>query len=276
MPIPTRLVAVATSAAVLVGAATATVLSAQAEQAAAVAVPLVETPTIKVQVDHEVREVSVEPATVAQALAVAHVTLGERDRVSKELTADALPGETLTVQRVSVERRQSVVVLEFGTLNRNDATLDKGTTKVQTPGVPGERVDVIETVTVEGVVESEKVASSTTTREPVAQVVLVGTKPPVTSRSTTRTDAASGAGLDLTNAAHWDNIARCESSGNWKINTGNGYFGGLQFANASWLANGGADFAPRADLATREQQITVANRYYAKAGLRPWGCRHAW
>ncbi len=73
----------------------------------------------------------------------------------------------------------------------------------------------------------------------------------------------------------WDRIAQCESGGRWNINTGNGYYGGLQFATASWLANGGADFAPRADLASRAEQITVANRYYAKAGLGPWGCAHA-
>jgi resuscitation-promoting factor RpfA len=76
-------------------------------------------------------------------------------------------------------------------------------------------------------------------------------------------------------ASVWDRVAACESGGNWSINTGNGYYGGLQFATASWLANGGDDFAPRADLASRAEQITVANRYYAKAGLGPWGCAHA-
>jgi len=74
---------------------------------------------------------------------------------------------------------------------------------------------------------------------------------------------------------NWDAVAQCESGGNWGINTGNGYYGGLQFATASWLANGGDDFASRADLASRAEQITVANRYYAKAGLGPWGCAHA-
>ena len=71
----------------------------------------------------------------------------------------------------------------------------------------------------------------------------------------------------------WDRIAECESGGNWSINTGNGYYGGLQFATASWLANGGDDFAPRADLASRAEQITIANRYYAKAGLVALGLR---
>nr|WP_324606754.1 transglycosylase family protein [Psychromicrobium lacuslunae] len=73
----------------------------------------------------------------------------------------------------------------------------------------------------------------------------------------------------------WDRIAQCESGGNWSINTGNGYYGGLQFDAGSWLANGGGAYAPRADLASRAQQIAVANTYYAKAGLAPWGCAGA-
>ncbi|MGC3954030.1 MAG: transglycosylase family protein, partial [Propionicimonas sp.] len=76
-------------------------------------------------------------------------------------------------------------------------------------------------------------------------------------------------------AAMWDRIAKCESGNRWNINTGNGYYGGLQFNKASWNANGGRDFAALPHQASRAEQITVANRYYAKAGLKPWGCRHA-
>jgi hypothetical protein len=57
----------------------------------------------------------------------------------------------------------------------------------------------------------------------------------------------------------WDSIAQCESGGNWSINTGNGYYGGLQFAQGTWVAAGGLAYAPRADLATRDQQIAVAS-----------------
>ena len=60
--------------------------------------------------------------------------------------------------------------------------------------------------------------------------------------------------------AVWDRLARCESSGNWAINTGNGYYGGLQLDITTWNGFGGREFAPRADQATREQQITVATR----------------
>ena len=57
----------------------------------------------------------------------------------------------------------------------------------------------------------------------------------------------------------WDRIAACESGGNWSINTGNGYYGGLQFTQQTWVGAGGTKYAPRADLATREQQIAIAS-----------------
>lgn len=58
----------------------------------------------------------------------------------------------------------------------------------------------------------------------------------------------------------WDRIAACESGGNWAINTGNGYYGGLQFTQATWAGAGGLAYAPRADLATRDQQIAIASK----------------
>jgi len=100
---------------------------------------------------------------------------------------------------------------------------------------------------------------------------LAGTAsaPAAASRSASRT------GINLARAAMWDRIAKCESGGRWSINTGNGYYGGLQFDYRTWLSVNGDDFAPRADKASRAEQITVANRLYAKRGLQPWGCRHA-
>ncbi|MEV6210079.1 transglycosylase family protein [Kitasatospora sp. NPDC051914] len=68
----------------------------------------------------------------------------------------------------------------------------------------------------------------------------------------------------------WDRIAACESGGRWHLNTGNGYYGGLQFNATTWRANGGTAYAPRADLASREQQIAVARRLAGRSGLRPW------
>src|SRR5690606_486711 len=68
----------------------------------------------------------------------------------------------------------------------------------------------------------------------------------------------------------WDRLAECESTGRWDINTGNGYYGGLQFAQQTWVGHGGEQFAPRADLATREQQMAVAERVLASQGWRAW------
>ena len=65
---------------------------------------------------------------------------------------------------------------------------------------------------------------------------------------------------------NWDAIAQCESGGNWRINTGNGYYGGLQFSESTWLSFGGGAYAPRADLATKAQQIAIAEKVRAATG----------
>src|SRR5437763_16389645 len=69
---------------------------------------------------------------------------------------------------------------------------------------------------------------------------------------------------------NWDAIAKCESSDVWNINTHNGYYGGLQFAQSTWEAFGGLQYAPRADLATRAQQIAVAEKTLAGQGIGAW------
>jgi resuscitation-promoting factor RpfB len=68
----------------------------------------------------------------------------------------------------------------------------------------------------------------------------------------------------------WDELAQCESGGNWAINTGNGFYGGLQFDYGTWLNNGGGAYAERADLATRDQQIAIASKVQAARGWAPW------
>ena len=68
----------------------------------------------------------------------------------------------------------------------------------------------------------------------------------------------------------WDRLAECESGGDWSINTGNGYSGGLQFSPSTWSGHGGDEFAPSADQATREEQIVVAERILASQGWGAW------
>lgn len=85
-----------------------------------------------------------------------------------------------------------------------------------------------------------------------------------------------GSGLALAGQAmaatdgEWDTVARCESGGNWAINTGNGYHGGLQFSPSTWRSNGGGEYAPAAYMATKEQQIAVAERVLAGQGKGAW------
>jgi len=68
----------------------------------------------------------------------------------------------------------------------------------------------------------------------------------------------------------WDRLAGCESGGNWAINTGNGYYGGLQFADGTWDGWGGEKYAGRADLATRAEQIVIAAKLVENSGWRSW------
>jgi hypothetical protein len=84
---------------------------------------------------------------------------------------------------------------------------------------------------------------------------------PVASGGLFASTAEATAGVD------WDAVARCESGGNWAINTGNGYYGGLQFSLPTWRAHGGVGNPAHA---AREQQIAVAERVLKSQGIRAW------
>ncbi|MFJ8862240.1 transglycosylase family protein [Streptomyces sp. NPDC102451] len=96
--------------------------------------------------------------------------------------------------------------------------------------------------------------------------------------SLTVTAGGAGIALPLLTAASagaastdvWEKVAACESTGNWHINTGNGYYGGLQFTRSTWDAYGGTAYAARADLATKDQQIAVAEKVLDGQGPGAW------
>ncbi|MCI4065966.1 LysM peptidoglycan-binding domain-containing protein [Micromonospora sp. R77] len=71
-------------------------------------------------------------------------------------------------------------------------------------------------------------------------------------------------------SVNWDAVAQCESGGNWHINTGNGYYGGLQFSKSTWNGYGGQKYASRADLASRGEQIAVAEKVLDGQGIGAW------
>ena len=76
-----------------------------------------------------------------------------------------------------------------------------------------------------------------------------------------------GVGTANADSVNWDAIAACESSGNWSINTGNGYYGGLQFSPSTWAANGGSGMPHQA---SREEQIRVAENVLRTQGIGAW------
>ena len=71
-------------------------------------------------------------------------------------------------------------------------------------------------------------------------------------------------------AKQWDALAQCESGGRWNLDTGNGFYGGLQFSGGTWRAYGGGAFAPTANKATREQQISIAAKVAKDQGWGAW------
>ncbi len=239
--------------------------------------------------DGKTRTVTSTSSTVFGLLAELGVTKHVNDVVAPVMPTALDDGMNVVLKRVVIKNVSTKKPVGFTTTYKKDASLYKGKSTVVKAGKKGTRVVVQQKTWVDGKLAKTTLVSQKVTAKPVGAIVRVGTKArPVVkkkaaassssssrSSSSRSSGSSSGAGLNLARAAMWDRIAQCESGGNWHINTGNGYYGGLQFDKGSWLANGGADFASRADLASRGEQITVANRYYAKAGLGPWGCAGA-
>jgi len=127
-------------------------------------------------------------------------------------------------------------------------------------------------VFVDGKLIRNRLAARKVLVAPVTKVEKVGTRVQPAPAPAPVSSSGGGGGTPPPNNSglDWDAVANCESGGNWHINTGNGFYGGLQFDYGTWLSNGGGAYADRADLATREQQIAVANRLYAARGSSPW------
>ncbi|WP_405566012.1 LysM peptidoglycan-binding domain-containing protein [Streptomyces phaeochromogenes] len=104
-----------------------------------------------------------------------------------------------------------------------------------------------------------------TTRKTRTTAVLAGAAllAPLGLLAATGNAAAADGGV-------WDRIAQCESGGNWHINTGNGYYGGLQFSAGTWRAYGGSAYASTADKASKAQQIAVATKVQRGQGWGAW------
>ena len=160
------------------------------------------------------------------------------------------------------ETASETIALAYATETRQDASHYEDYEEVLAAGVPGVRIRDWRIVKHDGVETYRMTTADRVTVPPVTRVVVVGTK--------ARPAAPPPGGGGSVGTGVWDRLAQCESGGNWAINTGNGYYGGLQFSYGTWLAYGGGAYAQTADRASREQQIAVAERLRAVSGFRPW------
>ncbi len=195
-------------------------------------------------------------ATVGELLEQTGVKVDRDDVVRPSRGAELEDGDrVVVVKRGVITKRVADEAIEAGTVEREDDTMPEGETKTVRAGRDGVRDVTYRTSFRNGEALRTVVVSSRTVREPVDAIVKVGTK---VEPATPATPSSSVGGGSV-----WDAIAACESGGNWAANTGNGYYGGLQFNPGTWAAYGGSGL-PHQN--SREQQIAIAERVAAAEG----------
>jgi uncharacterized protein YabE (DUF348 family) len=203
--------------------------------------------------------------TVGQALRMQGVQVDGNDLVRPSRGRLVHDGDRITFSRVTITRhRVNDERIGYTTITRSDSSMDKGDTEVVRAGRAGSRDVVYRLRKVNGEVVGRQALKVSDRHAPVAAIVKVGTKEPAPAPTA---NYASGGTV-------WDQIAQCESGGNWAINTGNGYYGGLQFNLSTWHSYGGSGY-PNQN--SRETQIMIAERVRAATGgYGSWpGCASA-
>ncbi|BCW53884.1 transglycosylase [Arthrobacter sp. NicSoilB11] len=232
--------------------------------------------TVSIVADGKVNTATTTAPTVGKVLEDSGVTLAANDRTSQPANANVVNNMVIKVSRVDTS--QTTVTSEdvpFETVTAESADMLKGEKEVTQAGAAGKLERTFKLVLVDGREASRTLVSEKVAVQPVTEKVTVGTKAKPAPQAAPAAAAGANTGAAapaMMNEAMWDKIAQCESSGNWSINSGNGYYGGLQFDIRTWIGAGGGAYAPNASLATKAQQIDIANRVYAQRGLSPWGC----
>lgn len=222
--------------------------------------------------------------TVGALLAEQSLVLGPLDTVTPDVTTALSSGLTIAVTRVAKTTVvEDVEVPQPADQQVDDNSMAVHTSAVTQQGAPGKDSVTYEVTTTNGAEtgKTETARAAVTSAQPT--IIAVGTKKPVVvskpaASSSSRSSSSSSSAAPVSSGSssvNWNGIARCESTNNWSTNTGNGYYGGLQFDIGTWLSNGGGAYAPRADLASQAQQIAVAETVYASRGLQPWACGYA-
>jgi resuscitation-promoting factor RpfB len=203
------------------------------------------------------RTVTLPAANVAGLLEAAGVPLQQSDAVTPPASAPVTDGMRIDVTRVRVEKVVARIPLQPGNRVIEDPAMNISRRIVEDAGTPGTQDVTFAIARVNGV---------ETGRLPVANVVITPAREGVL-----RVGAKPGTEVPpVSNGSTWDALASCEAGGNWAINTGNGFYGGVQFDQNTWERNGGLRYAQRADLATREEQIAIADVTRARQGWGAW------
>jgi uncharacterized protein YabE (DUF348 family) len=197
---------------------------------------------------------------VRDALKELGVKVDGNDKVKPGLRARVKDGTRIVYTNVRVVRRTATKAVQHGTAKVADSGMYTNQTRTVRTGHDGSRRVTYRVVLENGKTAKRRAIGSKMLRAPVSTVVHYGTKqrpaptpPPAPAPAT---NYAGGSSV-------WDRIAACESGGNWAANTGNGYYGGLQFTIGTWQAYGGSG---RPDQNSREAQIAVAERVRAAEG----------
>jgi len=229
--------------------------------------------SISIVADGKVAKATTTAGTVAQVLEDAGITLGVNDRTSQPGNAHVVNNMVVKVSRVDTSKTATTTEkIAFNSLTTESDELFKGEKEITQAGTAGKVKKTFKLVLVDGREASRTLVSEKVSVQPVTEQITVGTKAKPAAPARTAGANTGAAAPAMMNQAMWDKIAQCESGGNWSINSGNGYYGGLQFDIQTWIGSGGGAYAPNASLATKAQQIDIANRVYAQRGLQPWGC----
>lgn len=202
----------------------------------------------------EARRVKVAAPDVRSLLTTLQAPYDANDIVKPALDKPLEAGDTVTLIKVHTKRKYVArEKVAQPVTERSDSSLYQGERETVEAGRPGLRSVTYKIVFHNGSLFKKVVLNQTALRAAKPAIVKVGTKPLPASTA---------------NGGAWDRIAQCESGGNWHINTGNGYYGGLQFSLSTWRANGGVGYPHQA---SREQQIAVAERVRkASGGYGAW------
>jgi uncharacterized protein YabE (DUF348 family) len=213
--------------------------------------------TIVITAAGKKRTVKTYASTVGEALADAKIVVDDNDRLSTRPGSALTDGSKVTYVKVDVKTVDKKETIRFAVVRKTSKTMNQGTTKVEKAGVTGTRSVTYRLVLENGKVVKKSKTASKVLKAPISQVLIVGTKKVETAAS-------------VPSGSVWDRLARCESGGNWSINTGNGFYGGLQFSASTWHAYGGSGLPHQH---SREQQIAIAKKLQAAAGWGSWpGC----